>query len=219
MNKQFLNDGYLIIDKVFSHQEIEEMRNISLDYFHNCGGFRDNTGRAKPDWIKDQKLSKIREIIESKNVENIIQDLIGEPVSFIGHNDLHVNRNVNWHKDRLNGAAREYEIHNPWSEVDGQTMKIYKVNIYLQDHSDNDDGLMIKEQSHKFENLDHGSVRFLRPPAGSIVVFDQRITHRAQWSGGYNRLLICMGYGVKNCFFHEFEKGTQYRQNKQNERN
>ena len=219
MNKEFLNNGYCIIDEVFSPEEISKMRNISLEYFHNSGGFRDNTGRAKPDWIKDDNLSNLRQIVNSKKLETLIQDLIGEGVEFIGHNDLHVNRNVNWHKDRLNGAARKYEINNPWSEVNGQVMKIYKVNMYLQDHSNNNDGLMIKKGSHKFENLDHGEIMILKPRLGSIVVFDQRITHRAQWSGGYNRLLICMGYGVKNCFFDEFQKGTEYRQGKQNERN
>jgi hypothetical protein len=219
MNKDFLNDGYCIVDGVFSLQEVDKMRNISLEYFNNSGGFRDNTGRAKPDWINDNNLSILKQIVYSKNLETLIRDLIGESVNFVGHNDLHVNRNVNWHKDRLNGAARKYEVNNPWSELNGQVMKIYKVNIYLQDHSNNNDGLMIKKGSHKFENLEKGETVILKPKIGSIVVFDQRITHRAQWSGGYNRLLICMGYGVKNCFFDEFQKGTEYRQDKQNERN
>lgn len=216
MNKYFHDNGYCILENVFNGDEISLMRQISLNYFHEDGGFKDNTGRAKPDWIKDKKLQSLNKIVSSKNLDQIISGIIGEQVLFIGHNDLHVNRNVNWHKDRLNGEARRFEINNPWSKVGEETMKIYKVNIYLQDHSNNNDGLIVKKGSHVFEDMNYGEVVFLKPSLGSVVVFDQRITHRAQWSGGYNRFLICMGYGVKNCFFDEFQRGTKYRQDKQN---
>ena len=208
--------GYHIVDEVFSSEEIGRMREISYNYFLNDGGFRDSTGRAKPDWIKDESLLELKEIIDSKNLEDVIENIIGEQVSFVGHNDLHINRSVGWHKDRLNGEARKYEINNPWSVVGQEKMKIYKVNIYLQSHATGSDGLIVKKGSHLSESMSTGEQVTLNPSLGSIVLFDQRITHRAQWSGGYNRMLICMGYGVRNCFFDEFKKGTEFRQNKQN---
>ena len=62
-----------------------------------------------------------------------------------------------------------------------------------------------------------GEIKVLRPGIGDIVVFDQRLTHRGPQSKQQDRLLICMGYGVKNIFFEEFEKGTIFRQDKQND--
>ena len=54
--------------------------------------------------------------------------------------------------------------------------------------------------------MNEGTPIILRPAVGDLVVFDQRITHMASWSGGYDRLLICMGYGVKNIFLISLKK-------------
>lgn len=216
MNNRFLKEGYGIAKGVFSKDEISLARELSLEYFKNGGGFNNSTGRAKPDWIKEESLVRLKELIFSKNIDKIIERVIGEQVEFIGHNDLHINRNVGWHKDRLNNEARKFEVNSPWEVVDNQTMKIYKANIYLQDHSNNHDGLIVKSGTHLKEHFDCGKIVPIKPMVGDVVIFDQRITHMAQWSGGYDRLLICVGYGVKNCIFDQFKKGTEFRQNKQN---
>ena len=216
MDPAFLQDGYKIVSGVFSSEEIDTMRSLATSYFQDGNGFQNAGGRAKPDWISEESLYSLRELVFSKNLESHVESLLGEPVEFIGHNDLHVNRTVGWHKDRLNNDARKFEINSPWEVVNGETMKIFKVNIYLQDHSKNDDGLIVRQGNHLHENMDTGAMRILRPSLGDIVVFDQRINHCARWSGGYNRFLICLGYGTRNCFFEQFEKGTAYRQDKQN---
>lgn len=216
MNQEFLDKGYTIIPNLFTEEEINLMREISLEYFKNGGGFSNQGGYAKPDYIKEESLQPIYELIKSKDLESIIENLIGEPVEFVGHNDLHLNRSVGWHKDRLNNDARVFEAHSPWDEVDGETMKIYKVNLYLQDHTINNDALVLKEGNHLSPNMETGNNVTIHPAVGDVVIFDQRINHCATHSGGYDRVLICMGYGVKNIFFDEFKEGTEYRQNKQN---
>ena len=216
MNKELEQNGFLIIKGVFDDEEINFMRDESMKYFNSGGGFSNDGGKAKPDWIKESSLMHLKEKVEEKNFSKMISELIGEPVEFVSHNDLHLNRSVGWHKDRLNNDARAFEKNNPWSEVDGQTMKIYKVNVYLQDHSQNNDALIVNAGSHKTERDTVNNVCVIQPSRGDIVVFDQRITHRGFYSGGYDRLLICMGYGVNNIFFEQFKQGTEYRQNKQN---
>jgi len=212
----FLEKGYHIERSVFEDAEISKIRKISKEFFKDGGGFVSDGGYAKPDWIKESSLSEIVKIWNSKKIGDIISRLMGEPVKFIGHNDLHLNRSVGWHKDRLNNDARVFEINSPWDSVGGETMKIYKVNFYLQDHENNNDGLIIRESSHKVENMTEGEIKIIHPKLGDIVIFDQRITHKAHYSGGYDRFLICMGYGVENDFFHQFKQGTEFRQNKQN---
>lgn len=219
MNSEFLDSGFVIAKNVFTEEEVRFFREVSLKYFAQGGGFPDSTGRAKPDWIKEEKLSLLYEKWQSKNLESIIGSLIGENVQFIGHNDLHINRNAGWHKDRLNNEARKFELNSPWETVDGQTMKIYKVNFYMQSHINDHDGLTAIRGSHKTENIDTtGKLVQLCPAIGDVVIFDQRITHMGRWSGGYDRLLLCMGYGVDNIFFDQFKQGTEFRQNLQNRR-
>lgn len=217
MSGNLLDDGFVIVKNVFTEEEVKYFREVSLKYFSKNGGFADSSGRAKPDWIKEEELSGLYKKWNCKNIENIINTLIGDKVEFVGHNDLHLNRNAGWHKDRLNNEARKFELNSPWENVDGETMKIYKVNFYMQSHDSDQDGLTVIKGSHKTEEM--GSPKDLvqvHPGIGDLVIFDQRITHMGRWSGGYDRLLLCMGYGVKNIFFDQFKQGTEFRQNKQN---
>jgi hypothetical protein len=215
MNTDLKNKGFVIVPDVFDVSSVSKMREVSKQYFNSGGGFANSGGRAKPDWIKEDKLVDIKDIIDSANLESIVSSLIDESVEFIEHNDLHINRSVGWHKDRLNGEARKFEITNPWDSSE-DTMKIYKVNIYLQDHIKNNDCLTLNVGSHKSEVDTKVSLETIHPKSGDIVIFDQRISHMANYSGGYDRILICMGYGVKNKFFEEFKRGTEFRQNLQN---
>jgi len=216
MNEELNKKGFIIIKSVFSVDQIEKMRQVSLDYFSNGGGFSNAGGFAKPDWVKVAELSSLLKEFDLNKMEKLISKYVGEDVCFIGHNDLHLNRSVGWHKDGLNGEARKYQITSPWEVVEGETMKIYKVNLYLQDHNSNEDGLTVRTGSHRFPKMERGAVEQIKPSVGDVILFDQRITHKAKWSGGYDRLLVCIGFGVKNIFFDEFKKGTEFRQNKQN---
>lgn len=218
MNQQLDKEGFIIIKSVFSAEQIEKMRKIALKFFSNGEGFSNAGGFAKPDWIKVDELSSLLEEVDLNKIESLISKYVGENVCFIGHNDLHLNRSVGWHKDQLNGEARRYQLNSPWETVNGETMKIFKVNLYLQDHSINNDGLTIRVGSHKFPQIDRGIVQQVKPSIGDIILFDQRISHKATWSGGYDRILICIGFGVENAFFEQFKKGTEFRQNKQNKK-
>lgn len=216
MNQQLDKAGFVVIKSVFSVEQIEKMRKIALKFFSSGGGLSNAGGFAKPDWIKADELTSLLEEFNLNKMESLISKYVGESVCFIGHNDLHLNRSVGWHKDQLNGEARKYQLNSPWETVNGETMKIYKVNLYLQDHSGNNDGLTVRIGSHKFPQIGRGIVGQVKPSIGDIILFDQRISHKAIWSGGYDRILICVGYGVKNTFFEQFKKGTEFRQDIQN---
>ena len=219
MNKDLSEKGFLIIKGVYSKNEIESMRELCLEFFKKGGGFANAGGYARPAWVEDSSFKKLLEIYNMEKIKEIVSNCAGEKVSFIGHSDLHLNRTVGWHKDQLNGEARKFQKRSPWDVVDGETMKIYKVNLYLQDHSLNQDALSVRIGSHKFSDMKSGAVEHTKPALGDVLLFDQRITHRGGWSGNYDRVLICTGFGVKNCFFEDFKRGTEYRQNKQNFRN
>ena len=111
MNQQLDKDGFVVIKSVFSVEQVEKMRKISLKFFSNGGGFSNAGGFAKPDWIKDPNLNELLELCNLDKISNEVSKLVGEKVLFIEHNDLHLNRSVGWHKDRLNGKARSFEKH------------------------------------------------------------------------------------------------------------
>jgi hypothetical protein len=217
---EFEDTGFTIVKGVFTEDEVSFLRKEALEYFNTGGGFPLNTGRAKPGWIREPLLLPVYELWKSKNIEKIIGNVVGEEVSFVGHSDLHMNLTVGWHKDRLNGEARKrYEKNSPWESVNGQTMKLYKTLLYLQPHDGGANGLTVKSGSHLYESMTRGEDVRIRTDVGDMVVFDQRITHKGGYTGGYQRYLISLGYGVKNTFFEQFEKGTKYRQDLQNKTN
>jgi hypothetical protein len=209
--------GYEVVSKVFTEEEISFLREKSFALLNSGRCFENSGGLARPDFIKDELAVDIVDLLDSKDLASLISKMVGEDVEFISHNDLHLNRTVGWHKDRLNGEVNRFEEHSPWETVDGQSMKIFKCNIYLQDHTNYNDCLTVRDGSHLTEDMNVGEIKVLRPGIGDIVVFDQRLTHRGPQSKQQDRLLICMGYGVKNIFFEEFEKGTIFRQDKQND--
>ena len=215
MENELKTNGYMIVENVFTDIEINEMRKIALAYFKNGGGFKNSGGAAKPDFIKVEMLKPILSHISNKKLDNIIEDIIGEPVEFISHNDLHINRDVGWHKDILQNEAQDF-WEDPWEIKTGDTMKIYKVNIYLQDHTIREAALQVRMGSHLNDKMGKGKGINIKPKTGDIVIFDQRIDHRGSWSKDYTRILICMGYGVNNSFFNKFKEGTELRQNIQN---
>lgn len=210
--------GYVIVKNVFSPEQINQIRNDIIIYFNNGGGFKNAGGRAKPDWIKDPNCESLMWILDYAPLKNILTEFIGENYEFLNHNDIHINRVVGYHKDRLSEAGQVYEKINPWENHNGETQQIYKVNIYLQDHTNDEHALKIKEGTHLTENDDPNAKTIsISPGLGDIVLFDQRLTHRGQ-ENHYSepRILISLGYGIPNIFSQQFKIGTQARQDEQN---
>jgi len=96
---------------------------------------------------------------------------------------------------------------------------IVKVLIYLQDHSDDDDAITIVPGSHRSPELSKAGAKTLRLAKGSVIIFEQRATHRGRspldaLRGALNpeRVLVSLGYGRDNIYTDQFERGTRARQ-------
>ena len=217
MSKEKLrSDGFIVYKNLLKKEEIDNLRSFIIKYLKEGNGFKNAGGYAKPDWVNDKKCESIMWLLNDKRIDKILKESIGEDYIFLEHNDIHMDRIVGWHKDRLSGAGKKYEKHNPWSIVDGEKQQIYKLNIYLQDHSGDGHALAVKEKTHLNEN-NNGKEIVLKPEIGDVVLFDQRMTHRGQVKKYKEpRLLISLGYGIPNIFAEEFKRGTMARQNHQN---
>ena len=217
MRKEKLREeGFIFYKNILNKEEIEKLRGFIINYFKEGNGFKNSGGYAKPDWVNDKKCEPIMWLLSDSRIDKILKESIGENYIFLEHNDIHMDRIVGWHKDRLSGAGKKYEKHNPWLTVNGEKQQIYKLNIYLQDHSVDGHALALKEKTHLSEYND-GKEISINPKIGDIILFDQRMTHRGQLKKYKEpRLLISLGYGIPNIFSEEFILGTMARQNDQN---
>jgi hypothetical protein len=217
------NKGYIIINNFYSITEIIKMRKIILYKMlikKNMLSFNNNSG-SKPDFLKDQEFKDLIPLLKLNDIHKIMKDIFNAPFHLCFHNDIGINRIVNWHKDTLNNEYKKYQTKNLWLEDNGEKHEIYKVLIYLQDHRFDNNGLTLIEGSHLISEIKIDNPKTINNKIGDIIIFDQRITHRGQLNIDINRIinnriLISIGFGKNNIFTKEFEEGTIKRQNDQN---
>ena len=123
-------------------------------------------------------IHNVSEIRNNTKLNDVLKQIFHNDYRFCAHNDIGINRSVGWHKDKLNGEYEKYETIDIWSESNGEKHEIVKVLIYLQDHSNNNDGLKLVPESHLKRTLETHNHIQLKPKVGDVVIFDQRITHR-----------------------------------------
>ena len=209
--------GFFIVKNVFSNSEIQEFKNIIMNYIKTNKCIINAKGITIPDFIKCSKLEKIAEIKNNKKINDILSEIFDNNYRFCSHNDIGINRIVGWHKDKLNGEHAKYETCDIWNEVDGEKHEIVKVLLYIEDHSNYNQGLKVIPGSHLERKINIKNVHQLNPAIGDIIIFDQRITHRGTDRHiPHQRILVSFGFGKNNIFTDNFEKGTVKRQNGQN---
>ena len=217
---QYQKDGYFICEDVFSNAELNECAQEIQTYVkENRSKVFVSEGISIPDFLGRHHLPITHKLKESEKVHRALEVIFGgsEKYRFCGHNDIGVNRVVGWHKDKLNGDVEKYQVHNIWGEHEGEKHEIVKVLTYLEDHSSDNDGLKVVPGSHLKREINGAGAIQLRPKKGDVIIFDQRITHRGmERPCKDSRILVSMGFGKKNIFTDEFEKGTMIRQNRQN---
>ena len=215
-------DGYIILKNFYDINTINKMRQIilyNMKVKKNIMPLGNGSG-SKPDFLNDINYQNLIPLLNLNEMHNVMKEIFNAPFHLCFHNDIGLNRIVDWHKDTLNNEYKIFQQHNPWSIVDGEGHEIYKFLIYLQDHSKNSDGLYIIERSHLIPNIfiDNTNKKYINCSLGDVIIFDQRITHRGQsrHTNNMDRILISIGFGKNNIFTTEFEEGTRRRQNDQN---
>ena len=216
----FDRDGYILLKNIFTNEQIQQYKKCVLDYCKTHSTIKNAGGITIPDFMRHKDLEMVGDMKENAKIQKTLQELLGNNYRFCGHNDIGVNRVVGWHKDKLNGIYAKCEKHNIWSPgPNGDKFNIVKVLVYLQDHSNNNDGLKLVPCSHKTSSMDTKGWIQMRPTVGDVLIFDQRITHRGMDRQVKEpRILVAFGYGVNNVFTDEFERGTIQRQNDQNKK-
>jgi hypothetical protein len=216
-------DGYIIVKKFYEINDIIKMRKIILynTFVKKNILFMGERAGSKPDFLNDRDYKGLIPLLRLNDIHRIMKEIFNTPFHLCMHNDIGINRIVNWHKDTLNNQYKIYQRTNIWEDYNGEKHEIYKFLIYLQDHTNNIDGLTLIEKSHLIPNIIINDVnkKYINSSIGDIIIFDQRITHRGQLNNNnsnFDRILISIGFGKNNIFTKEFEEGTRKRQNDQN---
>ena len=220
--EQLKNKGYVIIKNFYILNEIIEMRKIilyNMKIKKNMLILGNNSG-SKPNFLNDKNYIFLTKILKLNDIHKIMNTIFNAPFHLCFHNDIGLNRIVNWHKDTLNNQYKHYQKTDIWTEHNGEKHEIYKFLIYLEDHSFDNNGLCLIEESHldRNININVNKKKYIHNQIGDVIIFDQRITHRGQQNnnGSIDRILISLGFGKNNIFTKEFEEGTIKRQNDQN---
>ena len=208
----------MVLENVFSKEELLECKNEVNKYIRENKTLNNAGGITIPDFIKKSGLKRTTGLKDNSKIHEALKEIFkGDDYRFCSHNDIGINRVVGWHKDKLNGEVSKYETVNIWNEYKGERHEIVKVLIYLEGHSNNNDGLKLVPGSHLNPRINPKGNIQLRPNIGDVIIFDQRITHRGMDKQvRYPRILVSFGFGKNNIFTDNFEKGTIIRQNKQN---
>ena len=214
---ELFDKGYIIIKNALPIELLNKCKSEILDYISNNKCIVNCDGITIPDFIKKDNFKTVAELRNNNIILLILDDIFDKNYRFCIHNDIGINRVVGWHKDKLNGIYEKYETINIWDSYENESHEIVKVLIYLQDHSNNNDGLTIIPYSHKTNDYSTNNSILLHPELGDIIIFDQRITHRGMLNQvEAPRILVSFGFGKNNIFTDNFEKGTICRQNDQN---
>lgn len=217
--KLIQDNGFLVISDVFSVEETNSFRREVDNFLKRPNQNQNAGGITIPDFIIHSEFKETKKIIYHPKINAILKDIFnGNNFRFCHHNDIGVNRIVEWHKDKLNGPYASYETIDIWSTTEsGEQHEIVKVLIYLEDHANDSDGLKLVPGSHLQREVDPKGFIQLRPKLGDVIIFDQRITHRGMDKQvPSTRILLSFGFGKNNIFTDNFEKGTIQRQNDQN---
>lgn len=224
--------GYIVVDNVFDPEELLEIRRAILGpVLHGrqplLGGISQCGWGVIPNFIAYPLMQPARALLYEPRIHAVLSRLFGSADSY-EHAELTgigINRPSKWHKDILSGEYKEhYEKLPLWPGGSGdEAYLVVKVCIYLQDHSE-ELGLVVQPGTHGSSEIDRrvkdGGLR-LKHALGSIVVFDQRITHRGPGHGfqppvpGEHRVMISLSFGRRNQYTAEFANGTHARQSDQ----
>lgn len=189
-------DGYVVIKNIFTKEEVLEMRKIMRNHFkHNNSNVNYLSKSSKLFSVKMlQPLAAIHIpslwwLFSHPNIVRALRIFLPYECVFTNVADAQIASRGGWHKDdgtaRLDnsmGYFRSPKLNEFNSKFTNPYMidncKVFKIAIYLQDHSNDSSGLFVRPGSHK-TSWKHSiqTPKYLGTKPGDIVIFDVRISH------------------------------------------
>jgi hypothetical protein len=172
--------GYFVFRDVLSPEEISRLRTAVREHFKATGRPDIHGGWRQANIAVE--IPSIGWVFHHPKILSCVRDAFGtDQIMFTSDSTAYKDVLINWHKD-----DKQY-----FENRTDQECAVYKANIYLYDHDRDGSGFWVREGSHK-SPYDVGPIRDTAVSAGSIVVFDVRLTHRGLAKSAWQRLILRM---------------------------
>ena len=204
----YQRDGYVIVPRVFAHDDIDHMRGVIERYAHGAGPLLRPrpTKNAKQigrhhmvDFARDSALHPVFERIHgNERLRRALASLFGGAGLYrhFARTEISINRHLPWHRDIISPAPQSalhtyMQGRGPWDlAADGSGQCVLIAAAYLQDHHETNSSLTVVPGTHRgpggvafpFDKAprDASPELTLHPRKGDAVLFDFRLLHRGQ---------------------------------------
>ncbi|WP_448665798.1 phytanoyl-CoA dioxygenase family protein [Serratia plymuthica] len=184
LKEQIERNGFVVIRDLFSPEEMKRIQS-SIDTFFEQKGVTYRYGLTQPNIaVEEEEFSWV---FSHPKVLEAYRAVFGqEDFVFTSHADIHHNMGFGWHKDDGKGAYFTTPYFTP-------ECRVYKMGVYMNDHSMDGSGLSVRVGSHLIDNLTDGESVSLATKPGDVVIFDVRITHAGKEYDVVERGLLKVG--------------------------
>lgn len=162
-------DGFVVFPGLLRSDEVTRLREQILGRLHRRCVYV-NLGKTQPNAAVE--VPELGWIFHHPRIIDAARSVIGNPVVFTSHCDIHLNMVSGWHNDC--GGNPSYFDCDPFTLTDGC---VVKVALYLQDHLERWPGLTVRPGSHLGPSAGDGGDMPLWTAAGDAIVFDVRLRH------------------------------------------
>jgi phytanoyl-CoA dioxygenase PhyH len=172
--------GYHVFHDVLNDAEIQRLRVACREHFKSKGRPVDGGGKKQANAAAE--VPAIEWLFAHPRILACFRDALGtDTIMFTSHSDIQKDVLTGWHKDdgtqQSNPNETGYFAKFAYGADD---CRVYKMGVYLQDHDKDTAGLTVREGSHHCKAIDDGAIHYTGSRAGSVVLFDVRITHSGQ---------------------------------------
>ncbi len=181
--------GFYVFPNVFSDAEIKTLRKAAAQHFRSGGGRSVESGGLKQ-VNAAVEVPSIGWLFSHPGLLACERKALGsDSIMYTNHASLQKNVFGGWHKDDgTDGSAANYGYFTRFA-YDQDDCRVLTTAIYLEDHDRDAAGLWVREGSHHTRSLDEGTVHYLGARAGSVVIFDVRITHSGEFKSNWQARL------------------------------
>jgi hypothetical protein len=182
---KFNEDGYVLVDGVFSPEEVDELhRGVRQQVLTEASQYVIRAGTDIPDFMARPSFGFMHHLPTKPKLLSALQQAFGrEKFRYCNHNGIGVNRIVGWHKDRLNDAYRKYQKLPLWGDQpDGWPTRLSRSRCTCRTTR------TTPTRSFNTPSMATDGLRRLHPRKGQVIIFEhERSTHRGGFGGRKKR--------------------------------
>lgn len=216
--KNLEEHGMTVLENVIPQDLINTIKTDIRSYFSDsnnlCPGYLVSNQSIKPNGFNYKEFSSCSKIFETKELLDVLFKVTDNKLRWLHHSDVHLNFEgaKGWHTDsQLKKNSHIFTNIN--LNTEDAEYQVYRLAIYLTDHTDEKGCLHVKLGTHKGQS--YGQYHVSAKP-GDIVIFNAKLLHMGANSNKDERMALFAGFGLDNEHSIVHSKSAIQRQMNQN---